>query len=904
MAERESMRGHPSGCDPAGSEGTLDLYLKLAEECMGSVGKMPPRKFNNEQCDYLAHKLEVVLKSASSFLKELGSAEDARSRSSADMARWVLIFKLLLALAKEIKSFTQSCCKDAWIQAAMTLTNVSEYVSSVGFKLELCRIALCAATGSLTVDQVDVINKAEVELVKKKASMDADNLLEKVILELNILRGEMRDLANYLLERMEGIKPIPANSHLSLSESDIGDGSCFRKLYRRVFEKVQQTTLLGRGASASVHKATWLGTQVAKKTFMGRENPHFMKEANILGGLCHPNITSMFCCAKDKKTCSIIMELMDEDLHDFMHNLVHARCDAESNNPPFFILEAVGIMLQVGEGVKYLHDQKIVHGDLKSMNILVRSVQARELEIGYVHAKVADFGLSKTKECSTRFSNPTFNTGSTRWMPPEVINLDNLTSQVSISKDSMPKYPFKRDVFSFGMVCYELLTGNEPFSDEPDLKNVKKKVLKGERPDLPDHCPKELKTLIRRCWSQVPTERPSFVEICQELKHLNFLLLRGLNHGPHRTIEEPLQLETEGLQQISSTSQQHLEPANNMHLQGPNMLHYQIAEQRQVGTSEVRISEGSSHGANGHVSAGVEIAGASIDPSDASVAGKEKVARSKGVSNSRKNGEKSVQSRVDQNSGYTMENIMDYRHELVQPSVVFFQETVQVKRLYLRRFVAALIEYDKHRCDSELEQNGYSLRDVVHRLFPHAKFAKERHFKYGIEAWVSCKAFKEFGKSEEMGPPDRRRQIESMEEYRKLTIVIEAVKAVTPEGEDYIRSFHLFCSKQYGHILNKLKWKEEWPDHLVKDFLEAMKHVWRAHKLALAFEPAAFQFRAKSSAQFDVKFMEPLELPTVLQTDTLSPFTRQVGFLVNPGFIVLDRLIKCQVYLAPDASLV
>jgi hypothetical protein len=42
----------------------------------------------------------------------------------------------------------------------------------------------------------------------------------------------------------------------------------------------------------------------------------------------------------------------------------------------------------------------------------------------------------------------------------------------------------------------------------------------------------------------------------------------------------------------------------------------------------------------------------------------------------------------------------------------------------------------------------------------------------------------------------------------------------------------------------------------------------------------------------------------LLQTDSLSPFTPQVGFLVNPGFIVLDRIIKCQVYLAPDVSLV
>ncbi|KAG0622237.1 hypothetical protein M758_3G082900 [Ceratodon purpureus] len=263
--------------------------------------------------------------------------------------------------------------------------------------------------------------------------------------------------------------------------------------------------------------------------------------------------------------------------------------------------------------------------------------------------------------------------------------------------------------------------------------------------------------------------------------------------------------------------------------------------------------------------------------------------------------------RVNRDAGFTKENsvfVQDpYGSSRYSPNEVLFEETVQMERIYLRKFVAALIKYDDDRYDSELEQDGRSLRDVVERLLPHANFAKDWHFKYGIEAWVSRIAFREFGKSEEKGPGARARRIASWEEYQKLAF-LSPVEAIMPEGEDYVRSFHLFCNDKFGFIGNELKWKEEWPDHLVKDFLEAMKHVWRAHKLALAFEPVVSQFSMKPSAQFDVKFMEPLELPTVLQTDTLSPFTPQVGFLVNPGFIVLDRIIKCQVYLAPDVSVV
>ena len=111
----------------------------------------------------------------------------------------------------------------------------------------------------------------------------------------------------------------------------------------------------------------------------------------------------------------------------------------------------------------------------------------------------------------------------------------------------------------------------------------------------------------------------------------------------------------------------------------------------------------------------------------------------------------------------------------------------------------------------------------------------------------------------------------------------------------------MFCNRKFENIQNELKWQEEWPDNLVKDFLEAMKHVWRAHKLALAFDPVASLFSVKATAQFDVKFMEPLETPATFQ-ESLSPYTPGVGFLVNPGFIVLERIIKCQVYLSPGES--
>lgn len=139
------------------------------------------------------------------------------------------------------------------------------------------------------------------------------------------------------------------------------------------------------------------------------------------------------------------------------------------------------------------------------------------------------------------------------------------------------------------------------------------------------------------------------------------------------------------------------------------------------------------------------------------------------------------------------------------------------------------------------------------------------------------------------------------EEYQRLSLLcpVDAIH----RGEDHYESFHQFCYVKFTTIRSELNWPEDWPDDLVMDLLEASKHVWRAQNLALAFDPIATSFRVKTSAKFNVRLMEPLETPTLCQTNSLLPSTTQVGFLVSPGYIVLDRIIKCQICLAPDYSL-
>lgn len=278
---------------------------------------------------------------------------------------------------------------------------------------------------------------------------------------------------------------------------------------------LKQLELLGKGASGTVHKAIWLGVEVAKKTFHGPRNPDFLQEVSILEGLSHPNIVSLLWYTTDKRKCHLIMELMDGDLYTLMQDRLGEK---GHHGPPFNILEALDLMLQVAEGVFFLHEKKIVHRDLKSHNIMVRCAKARGMDVKYIKVKVADFGLSRTKEKSQTYSGQTQNMGTTRWMAPEMMKFGNDDGQVG---ELDLKHPFKCDIYSFAMVCFEILTGDVPFSTLTP-REVRRMVLSGGRPQLSNECPNRLKTLIEACWNLEAKMRPRIGDICAELRHLKY----------------------------------------------------------------------------------------------------------------------------------------------------------------------------------------------------------------------------------------------------------------------------------------------------------------------------------------------------------------------------------------------
>ena len=254
---------------------------------------------------------------------------------------------------------------------------------------------------------------------------------------------------------------------------------------------------------AAVHRGKWLGCDCAVKTFKSSDHHwnkmELQKEVTSLMKLKHPHITQLIGFAQDKEKTYVLYEKMDGDLRQYME----CRRSKSLFRRPFNRTEEVNIITQIARGMYYLHRQGYVHGELKCTNVLVKEV----VNTGHVDVKISDF------HCSRELGVEPIKTDSAwkhrpRWSPPEaIINGKNLASDVQLQK---------ADVYSFGMTCYEVVTGNLPFQDIRGDR-LEKMILAGERPPLPADLSEELKLLIQECWDPEPHNRPTFEELCYVL---------------------------------------------------------------------------------------------------------------------------------------------------------------------------------------------------------------------------------------------------------------------------------------------------------------------------------------------------------------------------------------------------
>lgn len=184
--------------------------------------------------------------------------------------------------------------------------------------------------------------------------------------------------------------------------------------------------------------------------------------------------------------------LMAKEQEDLRCQIDHLMLSTRKNHCPFSKLEYVeGLMYKVAVGMEWLHNRGIIHRDLKASNVL-----CTRLEDGW-GCYVADF------ECSIGVVGTGF------FRAPEILQA---CKDYSI-KDKPELFTKESDVYSYGMLCYEILTGKLPFEDckLTDFDHV----LVGERPKVPKYVVRWMRELLRMCWQSNPIDRPSFTEILE-----------------------------------------------------------------------------------------------------------------------------------------------------------------------------------------------------------------------------------------------------------------------------------------------------------------------------------------------------------------------------------------------------
>ncbi|OCT62509.1 hypothetical protein XELAEV_18043591mg [Xenopus laevis] len=227
---------------------------------------------------------------------------------------------------------------------------------------------------------------------------------------------------------------------------------------------------LGSGNFGVVWEGLWNDKyEVAIKT-LKQDNINesdFKKEVEVLKGLCHRNLIKLYAVCSIEDPVYIVTELMSKgSLLQF---------------------------LRVADGMAYLENIHLVHRDLAARNVLV----GEELL-----CKIADFGLARLLKDDYYLVQCNKNI-PIRWTAPEAL--------------THCKYSTKSDVWSYGIVLYEVfMLGQQPYQGMNNNDTLDK-VRSGHRLPKPDRCSRAIYSVMMECWAENPKQRPSFYEIVEKL---------------------------------------------------------------------------------------------------------------------------------------------------------------------------------------------------------------------------------------------------------------------------------------------------------------------------------------------------------------------------------------------------
>jgi len=268
----------------------------------------------------------------------------------------------------------------------------------------------------------------------------------------------------------------------------------------------EEDDFLGEGTFGKVYRGRCRGKAVAVKVPLHQnlreeELSDFRKEVSIMSKIFHPNVVLFMGASTKPNQIKIVTELMSTDLEKLLHS---------PDGKKLSLYQRIKMAKDAALGMNWLHGiNKIVHRDLKPANLLVDD---------NFRVKVTDFGFSEVfgKVGKDKFGPR----GTALWMAPEVMQQQEFDETV--------------DVYSFGIVVWEIYSLEEPFKEYSDWDEFFEAVcIDGDRPAIDDNCPTSLKELTEACWHKDRKQRPSFQQIVLKLDEV--LVDVAITDPPGRT---------------------------------------------------------------------------------------------------------------------------------------------------------------------------------------------------------------------------------------------------------------------------------------------------------------------------------------------------------------------------------
>jgi hypothetical protein len=264
--------------------------------------------------------------------------------------------------------------------------------------------------------------------------------------------------------------------------------------------------VIGTGAYGQVFEGLYQNTKVAIKKLKVTDSKLFEKEVGVLSSLRHPNVVLFLGVCKSGPYELIVTEFLElGSLDTFLREKRHNN----ERHVAFTFNKKIDILLDVARGMQYIHSQGLIHRDIKTSNILLDK---------HYTAKICDLGHSRMVSTNSLMTGTI---GTLQYMSPEII----LNQQ----------YDNRTDVYSFGIVMYEVFFEKIPFHmiDEQNgfgnmwclgidvAKNEKRPAIPD---DISDYSVQELDYLrcMKQCWKANPEDRPSFDEITSSLNNIKW----------------------------------------------------------------------------------------------------------------------------------------------------------------------------------------------------------------------------------------------------------------------------------------------------------------------------------------------------------------------------------------------